>query len=99
MNQASIKDSFKDGLDRIRLIDQLQEQDQRLMQEKRPTYFIDGPHGFQWMCSFCDYEEDGIYNYGKNGYACPKCGAVFVSCLSACQQRETKHDAFPTCWA
>jgi len=77
----------------------MKQKKQMLMQEERPTYFIDGSGGFRWMCSFCDYVENGKLNYGRIGYKCPKCAAVFVSCSSVCQQQDVLKTFHPACWA
>jgi len=48
----------------------------------RPCYFRamsgSGASHFSWSCPFCSHTEDNSSNYGKQGYICPECEAVFV---------------------
>jgi hypothetical protein len=47
----------------------------------RPCYFQSSypPDTFSWTCAFCSHTEDTRDNYGKVGYECPNCGAVFLA--------------------
>lgn len=51
---------------------------------RRPCYFSTSgylgteAYRFRWTCAFCRRDEDGCGHYGKVGYRCPKCGAVFI---------------------